>query len=84
MQERRAQQVSVYRRSHPPPSSQAMDTVMCSIQSLELAIGQKDKPASGTLAELEEHLRSRISRLKESIEPPRWKRELFPLPPPIS
>lgn len=71
MEERRVQQAAAHRRSHPPPSSQAMDTVICAMQALQLAAGKRDESASGTLAELEEHLKSRISRLKESVEPPR-------------
>lgn len=71
IEERRKLAVASYRRAHPPPSSYAMDTVICAMEALQTESDRRDKPASGALAELGDHLKSRIARLKETVQSPR-------------
>lgn len=68
MDERRAKREAIQRRANPPPASNALDTVVSALEALTMAASQGQQPATGCLAELEEHIRERLSRLKNTIQ----------------
>lgn len=68
LEERRALREAARRKTNPPPSSQAFDTVIVAMQALEKAAASREEPATGALAELESHLRDRVRKLRETIQ----------------
>lgn len=67
LEQRRELREGARRKANPPPSCQALDTVIAALQGLEKAAASREEPASGALAELESHLRERVQKLKVSI-----------------
>ncbi len=68
--ERRIQREEARRRADPPPSAHALDTVILALQGLEKAAAQREEPAYGALAELEEFLKKKVAHLRTTIQLP--------------